>query len=88
MAFKVFKRRKSINVEEESSEVQTSEEPTTITLLGEPVFSLHQTEETIIDFPSSSSSSSLGRQSIFEKFIEMKNKNEALNTSTYAEFLK
>jgi len=55
--FKVFKRRKTINVEEESSKVQTFEEPTKAILSGESAFSLEKIEETTIDSTYSSSSS-------------------------------
>ena len=51
--FKVFKMRKTINLEEESSEAQNSEELTIVVLSTQSPFSLQQIPKTTFDSPSS-----------------------------------
>ena len=80
------RRKKENNYEEESSEAQTFEVPSTIILRREFPLSLLQIEATIIDFLSPSSPC-LRKHSIFSIFLEMK-KNEVLKNSTYENFWK
>lgn len=57
--------------------------PTTMVVLGEPIFRMQE-----LDLGTKQSSPSSSNQNIFFEFLEIKKKNEALKAVTYIEFQK